>query len=723
MRKASEARLYALTTTTACLLALLAGVVGAPTRAVMQDLVFDQYQRWKPRPYAFDQPVRVVAVDDELLKRLGQWPWRRERLATLVETLKNAGAAAIVFDFLFAEKDRDDAAATAGQTPDDVFAHAIDGAPVVLGSFVSDTPVGAGGSAKAGFVTAGDDATKFLTPSPGALAPLSQLAQHAAGVGFLNWRPDADRVVRRVPLILSVDGALHPSLAMEALRVAQGASTYIVKSSNASGETAFGEVYGVLSVRNGDLTIQTGPSGDVRVYFARSDPRRSIPAWKVLDPGADLSDLKGTIVFFGASAATLSDIVATPLTPSMPGVEAHAQIVEQLLSGQTLTRPDWAPGAEWMATAVICAALVATTWALAPQFAALVFAAVVAAIVAASWFAFSRAGLLIEPTYPAFSAAAVYFTGVSTLYAVKRHQEREIRSAFGRFVSPAVVARLAEMPGALELGGLQRQLTLLFCDIRSFTTISEGFNASELTHFLNEYLTPMTDAILDRLGTVDKYMGDAIMAFWNAPLDDADHARHAVESALAMRQTLVSLNERLAQARRGGGTLVQAGAIRHRAQYRRVLRRQSGFAAPVRLFGDRRRGQRGVPARGRLQDFSVDVIGSEPTRAEAPDFAWLEIDSVLLKNKTQPVGLYALAGDAAVAASDEFAELSRLHSAMLAAYRNRDFAGAVSMAKEAAARAPDAVRGLYSYNLRRFSQLAETAQDPDWRPLIALDEK
>ena len=150
MRKASEARLYALTTTTACLLALVAGVVGAPTRAVMQDLVFDQYQRWKPRPYAFDQPVRVVEVDDESLKRLGQWPWPRERLAELVKTLKDAGAAAIVFDFLFSEKDRADAGATSGQTPDEVFAHAIDGAPVVLGSFVSDAPVGTGGAAKAG---------------------------------------------------------------------------------------------------------------------------------------------------------------------------------------------------------------------------------------------------------------------------------------------------------------------------------------------------------------------------------------------------------------------------------------------------------------------------------------------------------------------------------------------------------------------------------------------
>ena len=220
-------------------------------------------------------------------------------MAALTEALKGAGAAAIAFDFLFSEQDRADAGAPTGETPDDAFARAIDGAPVVLGSFVSEAPHSAANPAKAGFVTAGDDATKFLTPSPGALAPLSELAQHAAGVGFLNWRPDADRVVRRVPLVLNVDGALHPSLAMEALRVAQGASTYIVKSSNASGETAFGEVYGVLQVRNGDLTIDTDPSGEIRTYFARPDPRRSLPVWKALTPGADLSGLRGAIVFVG----------------------------------------------------------------------------------------------------------------------------------------------------------------------------------------------------------------------------------------------------------------------------------------------------------------------------------------------------------------------------------------------------------------------------------------
>jgi adenylate cyclase len=724
MRKANEARLYALTTATACALALLAGVLGAPVRAVMQNVVFDQYQRWKPRPYAFDQPVRIVEIDEESLKRLGQWPWPRERLATLVDTLKGAGAAAIAFDFLFAEKDRADEDAPKGATPDDAFAKAIDSAPVVLGSFISDSPYGTSGSVKAGFVTAGDDATKFLTPSPGALAPVSELAQHATGVGFLNWRPDTDRVVRRVPLILNVEGALHPSLAMEALRVAQGASTYVVKSSNASGETSFGEVYGVLAVRNGDYTIDTDPTGEVRVYFAKPDPRRSIPAWKVIARGADLSDLKGTIVFVGASAATLGDIVATPLSPVMPGVEAHAQIVEQLMSGQTLRRPDWAPSAEWMATAVICALLVATTWVLGPYLAALAYAAVLGAIVAVSWFAFSRHGVLIEPTYPAFSAAAVYFSGVSTLYAVKRHAEREIRSAFGRFVSPAVVARLAEkMPGALELGGLQRELTLLFCDIRSFTTLSEGFDASELTHFLNEYLTPMTDAILDREGTIDKYVGDCIVAFWNAPLDDPDHSTHAVESALAMRETLVALNEgwrsraeadgrSFKPVRFGVGLNTGECCVGNLGSLRRFD--YSAIGDEVNLASR---------LEGSTKIFGVDIIGSETTRAEAPEFAWLEIDSVLVKGKTRPVGLHALAGDQALAASDEFAQLSRLHAEMLSAYRNRDFAHAIAMAKEAALKAPDAVRGLYKYNLLRFSHLAESAQDPDWRPLIALDEK
>ena len=315
MRRAHEARLYALTTATACALALLAGVVGAPTRVVMQNLVFDQYQRWKPRPYAFDQPVRIVAIDDELLKRLGQWPWPRERLAALVDALKRAGAAAIAFDFLFSEKDRGDATAPADNTPDAAFARSMDDAAVVLGSFVSELPNGASGSVQGGIRhrrRRRDEVPDAIAGASGASARTGA----ACGRGRLPQLATGRRQGRAT-------GAAHPQcewrLAAEsrhggAARRA-GRHDLFVKSSNASGETAFGEVYGVLAIRNGDLTIPTDASGDVRVYFARPDPRRSIPAWKALDPGADLSDLRGKIVFVGASAALLSDIVATPLSP------------------------------------------------------------------------------------------------------------------------------------------------------------------------------------------------------------------------------------------------------------------------------------------------------------------------------------------------------------------------------------------------------------------------
>jgi adenylate cyclase len=741
LRQVKKWRSYVLVVLWAYGLALALSALLAPLRGNLENLVFDQYQRWKPRPYDFEQPVRIVDIDDESIHLIGRWPWSRQTMAELVEALAKAKVAAIGFDFLFSERDRangDLLACAAGRglsadtaarcrersDGDAALAQAIQGRPVVLGVFLTPTHNGSQASltTKAGFSFVGDPPTDFVAHFNGVLAPIPELADAASGMGFLNWLPDNDRVVRRVPLLLGVNGQLQPSLTLETLRVAQGATGYIVKSTTAAGSTA-GKSEVIDSIKDGDVVVPLQADGQLRVWFAKSDPRRTIPAWKVLQPDADLSDLAGKLVLLGASATMLNDIVATPLDPSTPGVEAHAQLIEQILSGVTLERPDWAPGAELMASAALSLAIAALL-PFIPIYATAILGAIAAAAVAlVSWNAFVRQGVLIDPLSPSLAAGFVFAAGVGQLYGQKRQQVNEIRSAFGLYVSPAVVSRLAENPERLQLGGEKRDLTLMFYDIRSFTTLSEGFSAVELSTFLNEYLSPMTDIILGEEGTVDKYMGDAIMAFWNAPLDDAAHGVHGVRAALLMREALARLNaewrERAEKAGRpfkpvkfGIGLNTGECSVGNMGSQQRF-----DYSA----LGD----EVNIASRleGSSKQFGVDIVASAATREEAPEFAWLEIDQVKLKNKTRAVALYALAGGLAYAESEAFRRLAELHEDMLAAYRARKFAAACAFAAEAATLAPAEVRALYDYNLKRFAELDAGTLPESWAPMIALDEK
>jgi adenylate cyclase len=697
-------------------------------RANFQNVVFDQYQRWRPRERGAERLIRVIDIDDESIRRLGQWPWPRAEMAKLVDLLAGAKVALIGFDVLFSETDRapSDAAlvrrgigadvnVAVRREGDEAFARAIADRPVVLSELVTHAKLAAAPPARSGFTFIGEDSTPDLPQMSGALGPLADLARQASGIGFVNWQADADRVVRRVPLLIAVNGSIQPSFALECLRVAQGASTYLVKS---------GDGGGVAAIKVGDLIAPTEPAGDIRAYFAASDPSLSLPAWRVFEPGVDLSPLAGKIVVVGASASLLSDVVATPLNPSTPGVEAQAQLIEQIVDGDALLRPDWAAGAEAATTAVLSLALVVATPLLSALWSAVLGALAVACMAGGSWLAFTREGWLLDPITPSLSSGAVFLAGVLALYSHKRRQLNETRSHFGRFVSPAVVARLAEHPEAIQLGGLQRTLTLMFCDIRSFTTLSEGLSAVELTAFLNEYLTPMTDAVLQQMGTVDKYMGDAIMAFWNAPLDDPAHAAHAVNAALAMRKTLAELNRRWAD------RAAESGHAFHQVKFGVGLNTGEccvGNLGSKRRFDYSAIGDE-VNVASRLEGASkvlgVDIVASDLTRAEAPDFAWLEVDRLVLKGKTRPTPVYALAGDAATAASESFRELARRHDEILAAYRGRDFVAAGRLAAEAAALAPKEIQGLYAnYYQERFAFLAASDLDPSWAPVFRLETK
>ena len=379
IRKWKELRFYLLVVAIAYANTLLLGAVSTSLRSNLQNIVFDQYQRWRPRASGLEQPVRIIDIDDESIRRVGQWPWPRQRMADIVDVLFKANVAAVTFDVLFSEKDRASfdnlsrgpphAVALAGHEEDSearsdgdaAFAHSIANRPVVLGDLFTRNGVVVGEiPAKGGFAIIGDAPIAYLPHLSGALTPLPILMERAAGIGFVNWQPDSDRVVRRVPLLLAVNGQMQPSLAIETLRVAQGASTYLIKSGGSNGETVFGQGAGVIAIKDGDLVIPTQPGGDIRAYFANSNERLSTPAWKIFDQGADLSDFAGKIVVVGASASMLADVVATPLNPSTPGVEAQAQLIEQILGGVELLRPDWAPGAELLAAAALSLMLVVT---------------------------------------------------------------------------------------------------------------------------------------------------------------------------------------------------------------------------------------------------------------------------------------------------------------------------------------------------------------------------
>lgn len=688
-------------------------LVNSTERLAVQNLLFDEFQRWRPRVYGELPPIRIVEIDDESLARLGRWPWPRARLGEMIEKLTAAGAAVVALDILLYDP---------GDAEDDArLAKAIEGRPVVLGQLFTDNANAPRLPQKAGFAFAGDDPTPFAYRFRGALTPLPALTQAAAGVGFLNWAPDSDRVVRRVPLVGNVAGRLTPSFAMEALRVAQGASSYTIKSANASGESGFGAHTGMVALQNGDAIAAVGPQGDFRIHFAADDPRLRMAGWKLLQPDADLSTFQGAIVFVGISAELLYDIVATPLSPDAPGVRQHAEILGQLLTGDALSRPDWAPGAEFLYT-VALSILLAVALPFLPSLAGGALGALAAAgSVYGSWWAYSRHGVLLDPIMPTLSTGAVYVCGMLALFARKQGEAREIKSIFTLYVAPAVVGKLIADPSLVRLGGEERRVTVMFSDLRGFTTLSEGKSATELTRFLNDYLTPMTEEVLSRLGTVDKYIGDAIMAFWNAPVDDARHAIHAVEAALGMRAALEPLNARWATEAAGRPFKPVKFGIGLNTGMACVGNLGSRAKFNYSLIGDE------VNVASRLESaskqFGVDIVASEATRTEAPDFAWLEVDAVVFKNKTTPVGVYALAGDEKMAASEDFLGLADAHARMMALYRRRDFAAARDLARLLEPRAPAALRGLYQFHARRFAALAEAAPGADWRAVLALEEK
>lgn len=707
----------------------------------MRNYVFDAFQRAAPRAYDPETPARVVGIDEPSLDAYGQWPWPRSHLAELTGKLRDLGAAAVAFDFIFAEPDRlspenvASAVADAGARKeltrvlarrrgnDALFAQSLAESPTVLGLTLVAASAARTPPQKAGFVTAGDDPAPFLPAFGAIVAPLPNLAEAARGLGATNWLPDRDQIVRRAPLMARVGDRLLPSLALEALRVAQGESTFVVRSSNASGETAFGSSTGVNAIKCGAFEIATGASGDILPRYRRHDPARDISAAAVLRGEVDRKEIEGRIVFVGAIAAGLGDIRATPLEAVVPGVDVHAQIVESVASGALLSRPDWAAGLEVFAAAAVFAGAAALLYFAPPLLSGAIGLLAAAGLFMGAFHLFERQGVLLDPAYPALAGVWAYLVGAVALWRVEQTSKRQIRRAFGKFVAPAVVDRLAENPERLVLGGETRELTVLFSDLRDFSTISEGLSAQELTRFMNGYLTPMTDVILECEGTVDKYMGDAILAFWNAPLDVPDHPRKAVKAALAMRAALARFNEERADAAQTEGRPHRVAAMGLGLHLGPC---SVGNMGSVRRFDYSILGDTANLAsrlEGVCKLLKIDVIASSAVRDAAPECAWLDLGRVVVMGRSAPTAVAALAGDAAFAGSAQFAAWRDRHVAMAAEYEAARFDSAARAAAELAGGVPSAWRALYLVLEARFLSLGASPLPEGWSPVWSLSSK
>jgi adenylate cyclase len=581
------------------------------------------------------------------------------------------------------------------------------GLPEVLTEFDKSLPV-------TGLAMLGEEPRPFLLDFPGLLRNIRGLEEAAAGRGLFSIKPERDGIVRRVPMLMQAQGTILPSLSFEILRVVTSTRTILVKS----------EKSGLKSVAVSGLELPTDLNGRLWLHFAHRDPSIYVSALDVLDESVAPGMIAGKLVLIGTSAAGLNDIKSTPVDPAVPGVEVHAQVLESALTRSLLSQPNYGIVVE-LCAAILLGILVI---AFAPLFGPITLVAVGALfaslLIGTSWYFYAKHRMLIDFTYPLLSTTAIYLTLIFTSFVREQAQRRQIRSAFGQYLSPALIEQLAQSPEKLVLGGEQREMTIMFSDVRGFTTISESYknDPQGLTTLMNRFLTPLTNAILDRKGTIDKYMGDAIMAFWNAPLDDKQHQLHACEAAIDMLERIDVLNqERAIEAKENGQTFIPLNVgVGLNTGVCVVGNMGSDLRFDYSVLGD------SVNLASRLEGQSKEygfpiIVGSKTALAVKNKFAILELDFIMVKGKKEPEVIYAVAGREETAHSARFQRLRNLTIEMLACYRSRDWDGALG-AIERGRRTDEAGALELLYNLyeARIQGYQKNPPPEDWNGAFAL---
>ena len=652
-------------------------------RDKLQYIAFDTLNKIDPR--ASVEKVMIVDIDEETLNRLGQWPLPRDVLAKLISNMKLFGASATVFDIVFAEPDRSSPHLVSPelQNNDYVFANAIDEAGNVVTGFVAAR---AGQTRRMPHVTKPVRIRKkdksviaeALFSPRGMATNLPEFPKNAAGNGVFLATPSHDGIIRKIPLLVEFENVIYPSLSLESLRVARDPREFL--KVGATKKTGLTNEY-EIRIGEGDLKIPMERDGMIWVKYRSMDRDKDyLSAYKILDPQYSTQmreKLNGKIALIGTSAEGLKDIRSTPLNIFIPGVEVHANVIEQIIQGDYLYRYDMiADNIEALFILLIGFILVISSLFLGALSLTMTSITAVGVAMASSYYFYVYQGLLFDPVYPSAAVGVIYVLSLIMNYIRTEAQAKEIRGAFGLYISPDFMEELTDNPDKLKLGGEMRELSVMFTDIRNFTTISEQLTPEELINTMNDFLTPMSDVVMNTRGTIDKYMGDAMMAFWNAPLDDDNHARHSVDAALKMTTALNPVNKALAEKakKEGKKPLVLAAGIGVNTGVCSVGNMGSKQRFAYSALGD----AVNLASRleGQTKSYGLELLIGEDTMRQVMDFAVIEIDKIQVKGKTKPVRIYTVLGGTKIGRSKKFREFRIAHKHFLRDYRAKKFESA-----------------------------------------------
>ncbi|MBW8371103.1 MAG: adenylate/guanylate cyclase domain-containing protein [Thiobacillus sp.] len=719
-------------------LLIAAHVAGLIHIAPMQRVEAWLYDAWLKRtaPAGVDDRVAILDIDEASLKSVGRWPWSRDTMTTLVEQLFDRyGVAAVGFDVVFAEPDtssgldtlkqlaqrdlagsRDFKAAFDRLAPrldyDARFAHVLAERPLSLGYYF--IPEGYG-DAKTGMLPPPSlPATAFGTLQAGTLptgygANLAAFQQAAQGAGFFNMRADEDGTARQMNLVSPYGAGYYLALSASTLRVAFGGDPALA---GVDRQAILGRQYVSPWVEVGGLRVPLSADGTVHVPYRAGSPFPYISAAQVLSGKAPLEQLENRIVLLGSTAPGLADLRVTPFSNAFPGVEIHAHLIAGMLDGTTRATPPWADDARLIAVLLLGALLAAVLLRFGPTIglaATIVLLALLLAAYGAAWSRF----WVVPMAAPMLTLFGLYALNTAYGFFAATRSKRQITKLFGQYVPPELAAEMSRDPAHYTMEGQSRDMTVLFSDIRGFTNFSEKLPPTDLAEVLNAYLSTMTRIVQQHQGTIDKYIGDAIMAFWNAPVDLADHAPRAVATALDMQAALPQLNREFA-ARGWPEVKIGVGVNTGRMS---VGNMGSEFRMSYTVMGDAV--NLGSRLEGITKQYGVGILVTQPTVDADPLHAFMKVDDVRVKGKETPVAIYEPLGP-----KDGLDEAIRQQAAEFeaayAAYQRQDWTAAEAALQALNASAP---RPLYDIYLERIAHFRETPPPADWDGVFVYTTK